>query len=186
MTPAPVTRYLLLLVLSLSNTLLAYGQDGPIPAITISEIDAKTGDRLDLYSFLEKDLPHPPNNRCSNTWDVFYFRVNRRGQIDSLVHQGTLVASAREAVIRNIYATTGHWRVPKGLPLKKGYWFVYPYFDFAQEWWYEKSTCSEADKLLQKNLIELSDHFMRLATLSKGGRPFLLRPYRIGGGFDQQ
>lgn len=158
-------------------------QGWPNPRYKIDEVDQKTGDKEDLYSYLEKSIVRDDNSRCSTNWQIFYFRVNSRGKLDSLRHEGTLKRDIVKVIIKNIYSTNGHWRVPKSAKPGEKYWFVYPYFDFGTHF-YLDSDCPESDKILQKNMIELSEQFNRLCSMNSGKSPYILRPFRIGGGFD--
>jgi len=153
------------------------------PYFKIDEVDRKTGDKVDLYSYLERIIVRNKDNRCSTNWQVFYFRVDSRGSIDSLHHEGTLEKNVVDTVIKNIYSTNEHWHVPKSAKLGEKYWFVYPYFDFGTHL-YLDSDCPESDRILQKNMIELSEQFNRLCSMNRGKSSYILRPFRVGGGFD--
>ncbi len=158
-------------------------QGWPTSRYKIDEIDRKTGDKADLYSYLERTIVRSKNNKCSTNWQVFYFRVNSKGKVDSLHHEGTLEKNVIGEITKNIYSTNGHWRVPKSAKPSEKYWFVYPYFDFGTHF-YLDSDCPESDRILQKNMIESSEQFSHLCSMNSGGSPYVLRPFRVGGGFD--
>lgn len=153
------------------------------PRYKITEIDSKTGDKIDIYSYLERTIVRNENNRCSTNWEVFYFRVNSRGRVDSLHHSGTLEKNVVDEIVKNIYSTNGHWRVPKSARPGEGYWFIYPYFDFGTHY-YPDSKCPERDKILQKNMIKMSEQFHHICFMNSGKSPYVLRLFRIGAEFD--
>lgn len=152
------------------------------PYYKIEEIDRKTGVKTDVYSFLERNISRS-NNKCSTNWQIFYFRVNSKGKIDSLRHEGTLEKNSIDRMMKNIYSTNGHWRIPKSTKSNEVYWFIYPYFDFGTHF-YPDSHCPETDKVIQETLIKLSDQFLRFSTMNSGKSPYILRPFRIGAEFN--
>lgn len=159
---------------------LAQGRQDPY--YKIEEINRETGVKMDVYSFLERNIVRS-NNRCSTNWQIFYFRVNSERKIDSLRYEGTLEEKIIDQIKKNIYSTNGHWRIPKSTKSNEVYWFIYPYFDFGTHL-YPDSHCPETDKVIQETLIKLSDQFLRFSTMNGGKSPYMLRPFRIGAEFD--
>ncbi|MNL30101.1 hypothetical protein D3C87_1518170 [compost metagenome] len=140
---------------------------------------------MDLYSYLDKNVPAPEANSCMATWEIFYFRVTGKGKIDSLFHEGTLREDVVRQIVKNIYTTEGHWKSPKGTKVTEKLWFVYPYFDFGGKS-YLDSDCPEAEKLLQKNVIGLSENIGKIRAYTGNKEAFFLQPYKIGAGYDKE
>ena len=89
----------------------------------------QNGVRYDLKKWLERSVPGPIAGECKPTWDLFYFRVNGFGKIDSLYHHGDLRPEITETIIRNIYETEGHWQLAKDTNPTVSSWFMFSYFD---------------------------------------------------------
>ncbi|WP_254561394.1 hypothetical protein [Dyadobacter diqingensis] len=174
-----VRNYLLLCFIGTACT-ICQGQSGwPTPRFRLLVIDKTTGEKDDIFSFLEKNVPRPEENNCIATWGVFYFRVTVKGKIDSLFHEGTLRNTVTRQIIKNIYATQSHWEIPKGTRAVDKLWFVYPYFDLGYSHrFYNK--CSEGDKLLQRNMIELAENIGKICAYSGIKGTYFMHPSITG------
>lgn len=164
---------------------LAQHWEKPPARFYIYDIDKTTGEKMDLYSYLDKNVPGPEGNNCMATWKIFYFRVTGKGKIDSLFHEGTLREAVTAQIVKNIYATEGHWKIPKGAKATEKLWFVYPYFDLGTKS-YLNSGCSEAEKLLQKNVIELGENIGKIRAYTGHNGAFFLLSHMIGAGYDKE
>ena len=129
--------------------------------------DKGTGQTMDLVDWLEHDVLLPLNNPCSSTFGFFFFKVTSSGEIDSLAYNGTLDHTISDRIKINIKKTEGFWKIPAGTSRSVSQWFMFPYFDFGK-YDHLNSECPEKDKLLQKNLRELSDNLLFIFNQTKG------------------
>jgi hypothetical protein len=159
---------------------IAQHWEKPPARFYIYDTEKTTGEKMDLYSYLDKNVPGPEGNNCLATW-----KISLRCGIDSLFHEGTLREEVTTQIVKNIYATEGHWKTLKGTKVTEKLWFVYPYFDFGVKS-YLDSSCSEAEKLLQKNIMGLAESIGKIhAYLGTNGAFFLLSDKR-GAGYDKE
>jgi hypothetical protein len=165
--------------------LLSYGfcmaQEIPKPNFGF-EVKEPTGKKYGLFNWLEKNVPEPVNEECRPTWGFFYFRVNNLGKVDSLWYSGNLRKVVFQKIIDNIYATEGRWQIPKETKPEVFSWYIFPYFDFGGKF-YADSNCSEADKLLQKTVIDLSEIIGNNALKMNEEGAYLIVPSLNGGGY---
>ena len=139
----------------------------PINPFTFIITDKETGDNMDLVEWLEHDVSYSESDSCTSTFGFFYFKVTSSGKIDSLAYNGTLAPIITDKIIDNIKKTQGNWKIPVGTSKSVSQWFVFPYFDFSK-YNHLSSVCSEKDKLLQKNLRELSENLKTIFFRTNG------------------
>ncbi|MCF0075539.1 hypothetical protein LZD49_34005 [Dyadobacter sp. CY261] len=143
------------------------------PLRYIWDVDKRTGEKRDLYTYLMRDVR--TENNCSATWGIFYFRVTERGMVDSVYHQGTLRDIVVKQIVSNIYATQGHWKSQAGKPIPKRYWFIYPYYDFGP-YSFESTKCNDSEKVLQKNLVKVSESMLTIRQHFRSEGYYMLNP----------
>lgn len=146
------------------------------------EVKEPRGKTYGLFNWLEKNVPEPVNDECKPTWGFFYFRVNRLGKVDSLWYNGNLRTVVSQKIIENIYATEGHWQIPKETKPEYFSWYIFPYFDFGGKF-YADSSCSEVDRLLQKTVMDLSEIMGRNALYINEKGAYITIPSLNGGGY---
>jgi hypothetical protein len=176
---------LIFLILMMNGIAFAQHWENPASRFFIWEVNKATGEREDLYTFLERDIPTESN--CSTFWGTFFFRVTGTGKIDSLFHQGNLKQPVVSKVNKNIYSTQGHWKVPKGTKPADTYWFVFSYFDFGP-YWYDNpaSKCSESEKSVQKSIVELAESMSTIRYYLGARKAYFLNPSKIGAEYSKE
>lgn len=86
---------------------------------------------MDLIEFL--DQSHSFNKKgCNTRMSVFYFRVNSKGQVDSLYSQGNFLEEETSLISKNILNTSGNWVLPANTSREDACWFIYPCFVFGE------------------------------------------------------
>jgi hypothetical protein len=142
----------------------------------------KNGKKYGLTEWLENGVPVPNEKECRPTWDVFYFRVNALGKVDTVSHGGNLRKKVVDKILDNIYTTQGHWIIPNGAKPNDFCWYVFAYFDFGGTF-SGTSNCSEADKLLQETVISLSEMLGKVGIYMGENKASLIGPSKNGGGY---
>lgn len=172
-------RKFILLYLVIFNFQPAFSQPPGTKPFFIIVID-EHGKKLDLDGFLNKAIPQAKTGDCNPTWDIFYFRINSAGKVDSLYHDGDLRDDVTAKIISNIYSTETHWKIRKDNKTNEKYWFIFPYFDYGGTY-YEMSDCSLAEKKKQKMLLDMAANMAIISHLVKGGKAVLLTASQNGG-----
>lgn len=160
-----------------------YQHEAPKSKITFP-IFTQDGVRYDLKKWLEKSVPGPIAGECKPTWDLFYFRVNGFGKVDSLYHRGDLRPEITETIIRNIYETEGHWQLAKDTNPTVSSWFMFSYFDYGAAF-APTSRCSETDKLLQQKIMRLGTNLSLLQYEIEEKKVVIINPSTNGGGVNR-
>lgn len=176
------SRLLVFCFFLVNGVAMAQYIDEPKPLFYIWE-RSKSGDREDHVTFLTRNIPG--ENDCKTTWGVFYFRVTGDKVVDSLYYAGTLNKSMNDQVIKNIYSTQGHWKVPAGTRNTRKYWFVYSYFSFGP-YNYANPACSPFEGALQKNIIELAENLLIMSRYTGNKDRFILPPTLVGSEYPQE
>ncbi len=158
------------------------GTGWKVPRFYIFKTDKATGSGQDLFSYLEKDIKEPENNNCSATWGVFFFRITADGKVDSLFHEGTLETTTSNQIIKNIYATNGHWKIPKETKVIEKLWFIFPYFHIGHGY----NQCSEAEKVLIRNVMGLGEIIGTITLYTGLKDAYLIRPSMNGAGYGKE
>lgn len=157
---------------------VAYAQylGEPKPLFYISEINKSRGFE-DHYTFLNRDIPGAID--CKTTWGVLHFRVTGSNRVDTIIYNGSLKKGAKDRIIKNIYSTQGHWKMPRGTKRTHKYWFVYSYFNFGP-YAYINPNCGEFDSILQKNILELAESMITISRYTGNKGRFILMPTLVG------
>ncbi len=102
------------------------------------------GQKMGIDGFLYKGVPFPIESVCTSGSDIFFFRINYKNKVDSLIYSGTLRRDVTVKIIENIYKTEGHW---KFLNLHPGRycWYAFPYYDYGG-FFREPNDCSPAER----------------------------------------
>lgn len=160
-------KVFLVFLIFFNGTITCLAQDGPISSFDIIMSDKATGKGMDLVEWLEHDVATPTEFPCSPTFGFFSFKVTGAGKVDSIAFEGNLESRMSEKIVDNISKTEGHWKIPANASKKASQWFFFPYFDFGKEP-YRISKCSEAEKMQQKMLIEISQALQKTFYVAYG------------------
>lgn len=169
------------ILISLTGT-AQIGTGWKVPRFYILDINKATGKGDDLFSYLEKDITEPEKNSCSATWGIFFFRITAKGKVDSLFHEGPLENTVTNQIIKNIYATNGHWKIPKETKVTEKLWFIFPYFYIGHGY----NKCSEADKLLIRNVMGWGESIGTISLYSGLKGAYLIRSSMNGAGYGKE
>jgi hypothetical protein len=116
--------------------------------------DRSSGEKMSITDWFRNGVPRTTENGCNSLFGFFKFRIRGSGKIDSVRYEGTLEKVMSDKIIDNIRKTQGYWKIPGNTPKNASKWFVFPYFHFGKYYYDDKkNNCSEAEKVLQKNLI---------------------------------
>lgn len=104
-----------------------------------------------LSRYLSRNLDYGAGDHgCYLKMSIFYFRVNARGEVDSLYSKGGLNEKTTAQITSNIMATKGKWNVPQNSQPSEKCWFIYPVVDPGRS-----RSCSEQQRISRNALIEL-------------------------------
>ncbi len=85
---------------------------------------------------------------CETQLGEFKFRVNSKGEIDTINFTGNLQKDLVLKITNNIKNTKGYWQIPEHSQPQDHCWFIFPFFAFLQE---KSSGCEVNGKESQKN-----------------------------------
>ena len=102
-----------------------------------------------INSVLMSGISSSEGDECKSTWDIFFFRVTGKNEVDSIRHNGNLSSEITNQIISNIKSTQGHWKIPLGTNKKDYCWFVYPYFRISSS----TPNCKQSENVLLKENV---------------------------------
>ena len=141
----------------------------------------ENGVSYDLGTWLEKDVPGPITGDCNPAWAVFYFRVNGKGEVDSLFVRERLRRDVSEKIVKNIYETKGHWQLSQHAKATDSAWYIFPYFDLGVAPG-ANPDCSEKDRELQQIVKNLIYTMAGIQVATQNFNATQLKPSINGGG----
>lgn len=80
-----------------------------------------------LNEFLEYDVD-TDISPCQTRASIFHFRVNAKGVVDSIYHEGNLDTGVVNVIQENIQSTNGSWILPAKTKETDHCWFIFPFF----------------------------------------------------------
>lgn len=84
---------------------------------------------------------------CETQYGEFKFKINLKGEVDSLIYNGNLNKKTSDRIKENILLTKSHWKMPSNEE-NISYWFTFPFFSFISQ---EPNKCKPSDIESQKN-----------------------------------
>lgn len=78
-----------------------------------------------LGDFLQYGHPYVAKG-CDTKVCIFHFRVNSKGDVDSLYFEGNFDKIETDVILGNILKTSGNWILPSNTTKDSFCWFVYP------------------------------------------------------------
>ena len=130
----------------------------------LKPIDNVKGAGHEFHRLLAKDV-NTASYDCISTCSVFYFRVNNKGIVDSIRFEGNLRKEVQQQIVKNIYATKGHWLISPSTRKNQKCWFMYPFFDLSDG---PDDKCSESDKTTRKNLTAMIHELQQIKVFLDG------------------
>lgn len=179
------TDALKIAVLLLFVSTNSYSQKWTRPPFYFIETDPKTGQKYDFHDYLDRRDLSTEDVDSLPTWGVFFFRVNTKGKVDSIFHQGTLKVSRSNEILENIKATSGKWKTNQSGDKLSNHWFIYPTFEFGKDCDSPSAKCSVVYQNSQKDLKRMASTLGSIFLYSDNKKAYLISPRQNGGGYSE-
>lgn len=127
---------LVLLALFFLLHLKSSGQDKDVPISFETPIQARLypyEGQKSVSAFIMKGIfsTEETSAQCETMYGEFKFRVNQKGQVDSLLVLGNLRPYTINKISRNIRETSGRWKGWDPDTFQAYRWFTFPFYSFT-------------------------------------------------------
>ncbi len=114
---------------------------------------------------------------CETQLGEFKFRVNSKGEVDTITFTGNLQKDLVLKITNNIKDTKNYWQIPEHSRSGDHCWFIFPFFAFLEE---KSSACQAKGNESQKNhwsIFSLLNSLMyNQEGILKTSQGYLIRP----------